>query len=133
MMSETQSQSSSNKRSNLKTILVVEDDKNIGEFLVEAFVQETSYQALLAVDGSQALKLVHDVKPNMLIVDNRLPDMKGIELYDRIHAREDLENIPALLMSANIPLQEVQKRKMYYLNKPFELDDLFDLVEKLIA
>ncbi|MFL5661771.1 MAG: response regulator [Ktedonobacteraceae bacterium] len=132
-MSHNQSPSSVNKHNNVKTILVVEDDKNIGEFIVSAFVQETPYQALLAVDGSQALKLVQDIQPNMLILDNRLPDMKGIELYDRLHTMEALENIPILLMSANIPLQEVQRRKIHYLNKPFELDDLLDKVEKLIA
>ena len=59
------------------------------------------YRALLAVDGSQALKLVQDIQPNMLILDNRLPDMKGIELYDRLHTMETLENIPVLLMSAD--------------------------------
>ncbi|HYL44862.1 MAG TPA: response regulator [Ktedonobacteraceae bacterium] len=132
-MFHNQSLSPVKKRNNVKTILVVEDDKNIGELIVSAFVQETPYQALLAVNGSQALKLVQDIQPNMLILDNRLPDMKGIELYDRLHTMETLENIPVLLMSANIPLQEVQRRKMHYLNKPFELDDLLDKVEKMIA
>ncbi|HET7640834.1 MAG TPA: response regulator [Ktedonobacteraceae bacterium] len=132
-MFHNQSLSSVKKRNNVKTILVVEDDKNIGELIVSAFVQETPYQALLAVNGSQALKLVQDIQPNMLILDNRLPDMKGIELYDRLHTMETLENIPVLLMSANIPLLEVQRRKMHYLNKPFELDDLLDKVEKMIA
>lgn len=132
-MFHNQSLSSVKKRNNVKTILVVEDDKNIGELIVSAFVQETPYQALLAVNGSQALKLVQDIQPNMLILDNRLPDMKGIELYDRLHTMETLENIPVLLMSANIPLLEVQRRKMPYLNKPFELDDLLDKVEKMIA
>jgi CheY-like chemotaxis protein len=132
-MFHNQSLSSVKKRNNVKTILVVEDDKNIGELIVSAFVQETPYQALLAVNCSQALKLVQDIQPNMLILDNRLPDMKGIELYDRLHTMETLENIPVLLMSANIPLLEVQRRKMHYLNKPFELDDLLDKVEKVIA
>jgi CheY-like chemotaxis protein len=132
-MFHNQSLSSVKKRNNVKTILVVEDDKNIGELIVSAFVQETPYQALLAVNGSQALKLVQDIQPNMLILDNRLPDMKGIELYDRLHTMETLENIPVLLMSANIPLLEVQRRKMHYLNKPFELEDLLDKVEKMIA
>ena len=47
----------------VKTILVVEDDENIGELIVEAFVQETPYQAMLATDGKQALKIVQNMKP----------------------------------------------------------------------
>ncbi|TMC85966.1 MAG: response regulator [Chloroflexi bacterium] len=93
----------------VKTILVVEDDENIGELIVEAFIQETPYQAMLATDGKQALKIVQNVKPNVLLLDNNLPDMKGIELYDRIQVEKELENVPVLLMSANVPVQEVKK------------------------
>ena len=117
----------------VKTILVVEDDENIGELIVEAFIQETPYQAMLATDGKQALKIVQNVKPNVLLVDNNLPDMKGIELYDRIQVEKELENVPVLLMSANVPVQEVKKRNLYCLNKPFELNDLLQTIENLLT
>ena len=117
----------------VKTILVVEDDENIGELIVEAFIQETPYQAMLATDGKQALKIVQNVKPNVLLVDNNLPDMKGIELYDRIQVEKELENVPVLLMSANVPVQEVKKRNLFCLNKPFELNDLLQTIERLLT
>ena len=117
----------------VKTILVVEDDENIGELIVEAFIQETPYQAMLATDGKQALKIVQNVKPNVLLVDNNLPDMKGIELYDRIQVEKELENVPVLLMSANVPVQEVKKRNLFCLNKPFELNDLLQTIENLLT
>jgi len=117
----------------VKTILVVEDDENIGELIVEAFVQETPYQAMLATDGKQALKIVQNVKPNVLLLDNNLPDMKGIELYDRIQVEKELENVPVLLMSANVPVQEVKKRNLFCLNKPFELNDLLQTIENLLT
>ena len=117
----------------VKTILVVEDDENIGELIVEAFIQETPYQAMLATDGKQALKIVQNVKPNVLLLDNNLPDMKGIELYDRIQVEKELENVPVLLMSANVPVQEVKKRNLFCLNKPFELNDLLQTIENLLT
>jgi len=117
----------------VKTILVVEDDENIGELIVEAFIQETPYQAMLATDGKQALKIVQNVKPNVLLLDNNLPDMKGIELYDRIQVEKELENVPVLLMSANVPVQEVKKRNLFCLNKPFELNDLLQTIERLLT
>lgn len=117
----------------VKTILVVEDDEHIGEFIVEAFLQETTYQAMLATNGKQALKIVQNMKPNVLLLDNNLPDMKGIELYDRIQVEKELENVPVLLMSANVPVREAKKRNMYCLNKPFELNDLLQTVEKLLT
>ncbi|TME65881.1 MAG: response regulator [Chloroflexi bacterium] len=117
----------------VKTILVVEDDENIGELIVEAFIQETPYQAMLATDGKQALKIVQNVKPNVLLLDNNLPDMKGIELFDRIQVEKELENVPVLLMSANVPVQEVKKRNLFCLNKPFELNDLLQTIENLLT
>ena len=117
----------------VKTILVVEDDENIGELIVEAFIQETPFQAMLATDGKQALKIVQHVKPNVLLLDNNLPDMKGIELYDRIQVEKELENVPVLLMSANVPVQEVKKRNLFCLNKPFELNDLLQTIENLLT
>lgn len=125
--------SSGKDHNTMKTILVVEDDEHIGEFLVEAFIQETPYQALLATDGKQALKIVQNVRPNVLLLDNNLPDMKGIELYDRLHVSQELTNVPVLLMSANIPVDEAKKRNLCCLNKPFELNDLLQSIEKLLT
>jgi CheY-like chemotaxis protein len=101
--------------------------------VVEAFVQETPFQALLATDGKQALKLVQNVKPSVLLVDNNLPDMKGIELYDRIQVEKKMDKVPVLLMSANVPVQEAEKRNLYCLNKPFELNDLLQTIERLLT
>src|SRR5450759_3265464 len=64
MSVKLQHTSSRKDHNTMKTILVVEDDEHIGEFIVEAFIQETPYQALLATDGKQALKIVQKVRPN---------------------------------------------------------------------
>lgn len=119
--------------SQAKTILVVEDDADIGEFLVQAILTETPYQALLAKDAFQALKVAHDVKPNLLIFDYQLPHMNGIELYDQFHAMKELEDIPALIISAGLPEKEIAKRHITGLHKPLELSDLLNSIEKLMA
>ena len=118
---------------NKPVILVIEDDDSIGTFLVEALSQETPYQAMLVTDGFQALQLVHTVKPCLVITDYRLPNMNGLELYDILKSMHALQNTPAILMSAHLPVQEVQKRNLVGLNKPFELDDLLNTVERLLA
>src|SRR5438552_2395243 len=113
-------------RPSVKTILVVEDDADIGEFLVQAVQQETPYQALLASDGFQALKMLRSIKPNLFLLDYHLPSMDGLELYDHIHATEGLEAIPTLFMSASAPVRELEQRRVYLIKKPFELTDLLD-------
>ncbi len=121
------------ERPKIKTILVVEDDADRGEFLVQALKDETPYQAVLAPDGFQALKMVRTLKPHLFVLDYLLPRMNGLELYDQLHTMEGLETIPALLMSANLPAKELEKRRVSAITKPFELEELLQTIEKLLA
>jgi DNA-binding response OmpR family regulator len=113
-------------------ILIVEDDPAIGAFLAQAITQETSYHPLLVPDGFAALKVIHDMVPNLLLLDYQLPGMNGIELYDRLHAMEKLQDVPAILISAYLPQREVQKRRITSLRKPFELDELLQTIETML-
>ena len=120
------------KNSKQKMILVVEDDNSIGSLLVDALVQETPYNAMLVTDGYQALNVVQKIKPCLFITDYCLPYMNGIELYDQLHSSKVLEGVPAIIISAAPPEDEVRKRQLVSLNKPFELDDLLRTVERLV-
>ena len=115
-----------------KMVLVVEDDVGIGNFLVQAILQETSHQAMLVTDGFQALKAVASIKPSLFILDYQLPRMNGIELYDQLHAMQGFENIPAIIVSARLPRKEIEKRKVIPMNKPLELDDFLNTIDRLL-
>jgi len=117
----------------VKSILVVEDDSDIGLFLIQAISQETPHQALLVTDGFQALKAITNLKPDLFILDYWLPSMNGIELYDKIHATNGLEHIPTIMISAQLPKRELQKRAIHSLHKPLELDEFLRLIERLLG
>lgn len=114
-------------------ILVIEDDDSIGPLLIAVLSQETPYKALLVTDAFQALKTVMSIKPCLFITDYHLPHMDGIELYDRLHSTIDMADTPAIIMSAHLPAEEIKKRHLVSLSKPFELDELLDTIEKLLA
>jgi CheY-like chemotaxis protein len=116
----------------VKTILIVEDDADIGEFLVQALAAETAYHILLAANGVQAIKDANTLMPDLLILDYQLPQMNGLELYDHLHAQEAFQHIPALFMSANVPLNEIEKRHARLLKKPFELDELLQMIQVIL-
>jgi DNA-binding response OmpR family regulator len=116
-----------------KTVLLVEDDLDIGEFLLQIIGEETSFHALLATDGFEALHLMHEIAPDLFLLDYQLPRMNGIELYDQLHRTKGLEDIPAIMMSARLPKQDIEKRSIIGMNKPFDLSELLDAIEKLLA
>lgn len=115
------------------TILVVEDDQEIGRLLVQVLANETPYQVLLAIDGIQALETVKTQVPRLFILDYFLPGMNGIALYDRLHSMNSLSDVPALIMSASLPWRDIQQRHLAYLSKPFELDELLQLIDELLS
>jgi DNA-binding response OmpR family regulator len=117
------------------TILLVEDDPNIGSFLVEAIAQETRYRAIVASDSHAALKLVRHFTPCLFILDYGLPGMNGIELYDRLHINLELTAIPAILITANhhLPQQQIRQRQLITFMKPLELDAFLATIETLLT
>ncbi len=116
-----------------KITLIVEDDASIGEVLVYAISQATPYKAISVLDGFEALEITKGVTPDLFILDYQLPKMSGIELYDLLQTIQGLAHIPTIIMSANLPEAAIQQRKLIGIKKPFELDELLDTIEKLIA
>ena len=115
------------------TILLVEDDPNIGSFLMEAIAQETPYRAIVASDSHAALKLVRHFTPGLFVLDYGLPGMNGIERYDRLSLNQELAPIRALLITANrqFPQQQIQRRQLSAFKKPFALDAFLAAIETL--
>jgi len=117
----------------VQTILIVDDDEGIGEFLVTALTMEANYRALLMPNAALALEAVKTLIPNLFILDYQLPGINGLALADLLHAIDTLKYIPVLLMSANPPKQELEQRSMTFLEKPFELDAFLQAVEHSLA
>ena len=133
-MTNGQPGATTNNEAHVQTILLVEDDEDIGEFITQALKDETPHAVLHVTDAAHALDAVNSIKPSLFILDFQIPGINGFELHDRLHAIKDLEMVPTLMISANAPSRgELQQRHIVFLKKPFDLDELFDLIEKLLS
>jgi CheY-like chemotaxis protein len=132
-MPEQETKPSQAKRAPMKTILITEDDAAVGELLVQVISQETPHRAILVADSSRAFTMIEHVRPDLFLLDYRLPGMNGIELYDRLHATEGLENIPAILLTAGVLEHDFRRRRLVGMSKPVDLNKLLDLIEELLA
>jgi CheY-like chemotaxis protein len=132
-MTQNKAEKAAEEHARIKTILLVEDDASIGEVLSQAITQETSYMAVLVSDAFEALKTIKGIKPNLFILDYHLPRMNGIELYDRLHAMPELAETPAIMMSARLPQQELEKRDILGMNKPIDLDEFLQAIDRLLV
>jgi CheY-like chemotaxis protein len=122
-----------NKHHAMKLILIVEDDALIGEVFVQAISEETAHQALLVPDGFGALEIVKTYRPDLIMLDYHLPRMNGLELYDRLHAIKELENVPTILTTAGVMHYDIQQRHLIGISKPVDLNKLLDIIEELLS
>ena len=117
----------------IKNILIVEDDPVLGNLLLEALQEETTYQGHLAPSGEEALSMLATVTPALFLLDYHLPGMNGLELAEQLRRREGGKQCPILLMSANLPQRDSALDHLRTLQKPFDLETLLQLIAKLLV
>ena len=120
---------------NTNTIFIVEDDESNGTLLSELLLRETPYYPILFQDGLHVLQLTQFIRPLLFLVDYYLPGMNGLELCDQLHAREELKDIPIIILSAAMEqhIEEIQRRGLIALRKPFDLDEFLMTIETVVA
>lgn len=107
------------------TILVVEDDVDLKDFLEEV-LRENHYTVYSTIKGTQALKMVDKIMPNLVILDLGLPDIDGETVCSRI--KQNYPNIPVMILTASEETQDVvdsfERGADDYINKPFINEEL---------
>ncbi len=117
-----------------RLIFIVEDDEDIGALLLQIIEQETNHKAIHHINARNALNAMMRTTPHLLLLDYSLPDMNGLELYDWLQSFEHIKNTPTILMSArNPPLDEIRRRGIIYLRKPFAVTELLSIIKKLFT
>src|SRR5438132_8352273 len=115
------------------TILIVEDDANIGMFLQQLIEEETPYHTAIIDNGLYALEKVSEIHPCLLLLDYRLPGINGLELYDRLQQKEETSGVPAIMMSATLPIVELERRGIYQLRKPMNIGSVIRMITHAMA
>ena len=113
------------------TVLIVDDERTLAR-AIKAFLTESGYEAEVAGDAEQALRLLETMRPDVVFTDVRLPGMDGIELLRRI--REFDAAIPVIIMTAHGTIEgaveAVKLGAFDYLKKPVDLEELKLLADR---
>jgi CheY-like chemotaxis protein len=81
-----------------REILIAEDDP-LNRVLLATFLEEAGYRVGVAANGMQALKLIRDGMPDLVITDVNMPEMNGLELCRRLRSHHKLARIPIIMLS----------------------------------
>jgi DNA-binding response OmpR family regulator len=111
------------------TVLVIEDDADIAKAVV-ALLERAGYEVALSADGHAGLRMLHTVRPDLVILDIGLPGMDGWHVLERIR---DLTTTPIIMVTARAhegdKVRGLQSGADDYLTKPFSNRELVARVE----
>jgi PAS domain S-box-containing protein len=114
-------------------IMVVDDDQSITK-VVERMFEDAGYVVTVANDGNSALAMLAERKPDLVLLDIRLPDKSGIELLAEIKTRyPDTAVIMATAVTDTDTAVQCLKGGAYdYVTKPFNFDEIVLCVQKAL-
>jgi DNA-binding response OmpR family regulator len=120
----------------MKKILIVDDEPDVLKMI--AFrVKKAGYEIATAFDGEKALEAVSKDRPDLILLDLRLPRIDGWEVCRRLKADEKFSSIPIVILSASVSSLNSDKTKELeaedYLLKPFEPVVLLEKIKNLIG
>jgi two-component system cell cycle response regulator DivK len=118
------------------TILYVEDNSD-NRTLVRRILLSEDYKLIEATNGAEALQVLENTKPDLILMDINMPDMDGYTLTAKIKARPGFERVPILALTANVMRGDKEKTLEAgcdgYIQKPLDIDQLIKEVERFLA
>ncbi|MDP2453543.1 MULTISPECIES: response regulator [unclassified Kaistella] len=116
-----------------KKIFIFDDNLEILELCTE-ILEDLGCEVKTSPTTNNVEQQVNEFMPDLIFMDNWLPDISGIEATRMIKANDDLKNIPVIYFSANSNISELAQEAQAddFLAKPFDLDNFEDIVQKYI-
>lgn len=123
----------------LKKILVVEDDKTLREVLV-GHLKQKNFEIFEANDGEEAVELILDKKPGLILLDLLLPKLDGFKVLERIRhfpdkiiAETKVVVLSNLYSDKDILRAQALKVDEYYVKANTDLDVVFQKISQILG
>jgi two-component system alkaline phosphatase synthesis response regulator PhoP len=117
-------------------ILIAEDEKDIRE-LITFTLQYAGYEVLATVNGEEAWQMALKEKPDLILLDVRMPRLDGYDACRRIKASPATKDIPVVFLSAKGQESEVktgiEAGAEEYILKPFSPDYLKERIQVILG
>lgn len=116
-------------------VLIIDDDRAIAR-LIAIWLEAAGHHPIIANDGVRGLELAEAERPDLVLLDIRMPDPDGFEVNARLKASRELGNIPVIFLSANVQ-DTARKRALAsgaraFIEKPFDSRGIIDVVNRVL-
>src|SRR5919202_4213031 len=118
------------------TVVVVDDEPAIVEVVCDV-LDEVDVVPIAGLSGARAIPCIIETQPQAVILDVQMPEVDGIEVFQRIREHPSTSSIPVIFFTANADklkwrLPDYDEHGADLLPKPFDVGKLLDLVQKVL-
>ena len=119
---------------NGKKIIIFDDDEDILSVCTYV-LEEQGWEVHVFTDCNHIVDKVSSVMPDVILMDNWIPDTGGIIATQALKGNDALKHIPVVYFSANSDIQLLAKQAgaEAYLAKPFDLEDMERIIDGVLA
>ena len=122
------------ERTQNRKIIIFDDDEDILS-ICAYLLEEQGWEVFTFTDCNNVAERVAEIEPGVILMDNRIPDVGGIEATRKLKSSGALQHIPVVYFSAD---SDIQSLAAYagaeaFLAKPFDLGDLETIIDSVIT
>jgi DNA-binding response OmpR family regulator len=116
-----------------KKILIVDDERDILKALMIR-LQGAGYEVVTAFDGAQGIFMAHKEKPDLIILDIRMPAGDGFSVAEKLKHSSSTFSIPIIFLTGS-PEKDSEEKAMalgarFYIKKPYDPEELLDAIKR---
>lgn len=116
-------------------VLVIDDSIDNSQFIVDCVLKPNEYQALVAYDGEEGLRVALAEQPDLILLDLKLPKMSGLEVLGALN--ENQSKTPVIVMtfhgSEKMAVQVFRLGVKDYVLKPFEVGEMLEAIGRALT
>src|SRR4030066_1501611 len=113
-------------------LVIIDDDPKVSWVLTQGL--EKGYEILYARDGQEGLKLVSQVKPELILLDIKMPGLSGLEVLEKIKALDQQSNVIMLSGHGDTKnvVESIRLGASEFINKPFDVKEVEIHIQKVL-
>lgn len=120
----------------IKKVLLVDDDPNIRKLAKMTLERVGKWEVDVAESGPEALEMLEQSLPDVVLLDVMMPDLDGVATLQRIRSNESFRHMPVILMTAKVQCQQIEEYVTMgaagVIIKPFDPLELPEEIGKLL-
>lgn len=121
----------------MKPSVLIVDDEPMTRNLLRLMLERAGFEISEAEDGLQALLMVAERPPDLLLLDVMMPNMDGLTVCEKLRAQAETAVLPVVMLSARISPEMVKEGikvgATRYLGKPINREELIETIREVLA